>query len=104
MNEDNNNGFAHLIEKEINSDDKILKPDFNQKSGREFLAFYLQAKFKQIMAFDNKAKQPIFTEIKHDFIQKFTKRLIQNPTKRIMIGITGHLDTNLAAANIRPEE
>ncbi len=89
MNEDNNNGFAHLIEKEINSDDKILKPDFNQKSGREFLAFYLQAKFKQIMAFDNKAKQPIFTEIKHDFIQKFTKRLIQNPTKRIMIGITG---------------
>ena len=89
MNEDNNNGFYHLIEKEINSEDKILKPDFNQKTGREFLAFYLQSKFKQVMAYDNKASQPIFREIKHDFIQRFTKRLIQNPTKRIMIGITG---------------
>ena len=89
MNEDNNIGFSHLIEKEINSQDKILKPDFNQKTGREFLAFYLQSKFKQVMAYDNKAPQPIFREIKYDFIQKFTKRLVQNPTKRIMVGITG---------------
>ncbi len=89
MNEDNNMGFSHLIEKEINSEDKILKPDFNQKSGREFLAFYLQSKFKQVMAYDNRATQPIFREIKHDFIKRFTKRLIQNPQKRIMIGITG---------------
>ncbi len=90
MNEDNNNnGFAHIIEKEVNSDDKILKPDFNQKTGREFLAFYLQSKFKQLMAYDNKAKQPIFNNIKHDFINRFTKRLVQNPSKRIMIGITG---------------
>ena len=89
MNKDNNNGFSHIIEKEINSDDKILKPDFNQKSGREFLAFYLQSKFKQVMSFDNRAKQPIFINIKHDFINRFTKRLVQNPKKRIMIGITG---------------
>ena len=88
MNEDNK-GFAHIIQKEINSDDKILKPDFNQKTGREFLAFYLQSKFKQVMAYDNKAEQPIFNGIKHDFINRFTKRLVQNPTKRIMIGITG---------------
>ena len=89
MNEDDTKGFAHIIQKEINSDDKILKPDFNQKTGREFLAFYLQTKFKQVMAYDNKAEQPIFNEIKHDFITRFTKRLVQNPTKRIMIGITG---------------
>ena len=89
MNEDDKVGFSHLIEKEINSVDKILKPDFNQKTGREFLAFYLQSKFRQVLAFDNKAKQPIFIEIKHDFIPRFSKRLIQNPTKRIMIGITG---------------
>ena len=88
MNNDDK-GFAHIIEKELNSDDKILKPDFNQKTGREFLAFYLQSKFKQVMAYDNKAKQPIFTSIKHDFINRFTKRLVQAPTKRIMIGITG---------------
>jgi hypothetical protein len=55
MSEDNINGLSHLIDKEINSEDKILKPDFNQKSGREFLAFYLQSKFKQVLAFDNKA-------------------------------------------------
>jgi len=89
MNEDNDLGFSHLIEKEINSEDKLLKPDFNQKTGREFLAFYLQSKFKQVLAYDNKASQPIFTEIKHDFIQKFTKRLVQFPKKRIMIGISG---------------
>ena len=89
MNEEDKVGFSHLIEKEINSEDKILKPDFNQKTGREFLAFYLQSKFKQVLAFDNKAKQPIFIDIKHDFIQHFSKRLIQNPTKRIMVGITG---------------
>ena len=89
MNEENNLGFSHIIEKEVNSEDKILKPDFNQKTGREFLAFYLQSKFKQVLAYDNKAPQPIFSEIKHDFIQRFTKRLIQNPTKRIMVGITG---------------
>ena len=89
MNEENNVGFSHLIKKEINSEDKILKPDFNQKTGREFLAFYLQSKFRQVLAYDNKAPQPIFSDIKHDFIQRFTKRLIQNPAKRIMVGITG---------------
>lgn len=89
MNEDDNKGFAHIIEKEVNSNDKILKPDFNSKTGREFLAFYLQSKFKQVLAFDNKAEQPIFITIKHDFINRFTKRLVQNPTKRIMVGITG---------------
>ena len=89
MNEDDKLGFSHLIEKELNSNDKILKPDFNQKTGRELLAFYLQSKFKQVMAFDNKADIPILREVKHDFIQRFSRRLIQNPSKRIMIGITG---------------
>ncbi|MBR6126894.1 hypothetical protein IKQ21_04335 [bacterium] len=89
MNEDDKLGFAHLIEKELNSNDKILKPDFNQKTGRELLAFYLQSKFKQVIAYDSKAEIPIFRDIKYDFIQKFSRRLIQNPQKRIMIGITG---------------
>ena len=89
MLEDDNNGFAHLIEKELSSPDKILKPDFNQKTGRELLAFYLQSKFKQVLAYDNKAAEPIFIEVRYDFIQKFSRRLIQNPSKRIMIGITG---------------
>lgn len=89
MMEDDKNGISHLIEKELNSSDKILKPDFNQKTGRELLAFYLQSKFKQILAYDNKADEPIFTEVRYDFIQKFSRRLIQNPNKRIMIGITG---------------
>ena len=89
MNKDEQKGFAHLIEKELNSEDKILKPDFNQKTGRELLAFYLQTKFKQVLAYDSNAKQPIFIDIKPNFIQKFTKRLVQHPSKRIMISITG---------------
>lgn len=89
MTENNDNGFYHLIEKELNTTDKILKPDFSQKAGRELLAFYLQSKFKQVLAYDSKTPEPIFKEVRYDFIQKFSKRLITNPDKKIMIGITG---------------
>ncbi len=89
MIEDDKDGLSHLIEKELNSNDKILKPDFSQKTGRELLAFYLQTKFKQVIAFDSKANSPVFIDIKYDFIQNFTRRLISNPDKKIMIGITG---------------
>lgn len=78
-----------LIEKENNNTDKILKPDFNQKTGRELLAFYLQSKFKQILAYDRKYHTPIFREVRPDFISRFSKRLINNPQKRLLIGITG---------------
>lgn len=78
-----------LIEKENNNTDKILKPDFNQKTGRELLAFYLQSKFKQILSYDRKCDTPIFVEVKPDFISKFSRRLINNPQKRLLIGITG---------------
>lgn len=78
-----------LIEKENSSTDKILKPDFNHKTGRELLAFYLQSKFKQILAYDKKYHTPIFIDVRPDFISKFSKRLINNPHKRILIGITG---------------
>jgi len=78
-----------LIEKENNNTDKILKPDFNQRTGRELLAFYLQSKFKQILAYDRRYHTPIFNEVRPDFISKFSKRLINNPHKRLLIGITG---------------
>lgn len=78
-----------LIEKELSSEDKILKPDFNQKTGRELLAFYLQTKFKQILAYDKRSATPIFKEVNPTFISRFTKRLINNPTRRLLIGITG---------------
>jgi len=78
-----------LIEKENNNTDKILKPDFSQKTGRELLAFYLQTKFKQMLACDRKCATPIFLDLRPDFISKFSKRLINNPSKRLLIGITG---------------
>lgn len=78
-----------LIEKENSNTDKILKPDFNQKTGRELLAFYLQSKFKQILAHDRRSESPIFLEVRPDFISRFSKRLINNPQKRLLIGITG---------------
>lgn len=89
MIEDNKDGLSHLIEQELNSEDKLLKPDFNQKAGRELLAFYLQSKFKQVLSYDKSAPQPVFVDVRYDFIQKFSKRLISNPSKKIMIGITG---------------
>lgn len=78
-----------LINKELNSNDKILKPDFNSKTGRELLAFYLQTKFKQILVNDKKHENPVFVEVNERFIPKFTKRIINNPTKHLLIGITG---------------
>ena len=78
-----------LIEKELNSSDKILKPDFNSKTGRELLAFYLQTKFRQILAFDKKYSMPIFRDVNPDFIARFSRRLIDNPEKRFLISITG---------------
>ena len=74
MIEDNKDGLSHLIEKEINSTDKLLKPDFSQKTGRELLAFYLQSKFKQVLSYDTKTEEPIFIDVRYDFIQKFSKR------------------------------
>jgi len=90
MNNDSNiDGISNLISQEVNSTDKIYKPDFNQKTGRELLAFYLQTKFKQILAYDKKSSVPVFLNIKPDFISRFSKRLINNPDKRFLIGITG---------------
>lgn len=78
-----------LIDKELNSTDKILKPDFHSRTGRELLVFYLQTKFRQIAAFDRKYDTPVFREINPNFINRFSKRLINNPSKRLLIGITG---------------
>ncbi len=78
-----------LIDKENTSKDKIIKPDFSTKTGREFLAFYLQTKFKQILAHDRKTERPVFKEINPNFISKFSRRLIENPSKKILIGVTG---------------
>ncbi len=78
-----------LIDKELNSTDKILKPDFNSRTGRELLVFYLQTKFRQILSFDRKCSTPVFIDVNPNFIGKFSKRLINNPSKRLLIGITG---------------
>lgn len=78
-----------LLKSELTSNDKLLKPDLTQKSGRELLAFYLQAKLKQLIAFDKKYENPIIVEVRSDFISNFSKRLINNPDKRLLIGITG---------------
>ena len=77
------------IGKELNANDKIYKPDFNSKSGRELLAFYLQTKFRQIFLYDKKQTTPIINQVHPDFIDKFARRLINKPTKRLLIGVTG---------------
>ena len=78
-----------LTDNELSSKDKIIKPDFSTKTGREFLAFYLQTKFKQILSYDKKTDTPIFKDINPNFISKFSRRLIENPQKKFLIGVTG---------------
>ena len=89
MEKDNIEELSNLIKEELNSSNKIVKPDFSLKSGRELLALYLQTKFKQILEYDNNAKQPVFVDITYDLIQNFSKRLIQNPQIKMKIAITG---------------
>lgn len=78
-----------LIDKELNCSDKILKPDCNLKSGRELLAFYLHSKFRQVIAYDSKCEAPLFKKVNPNFVSRFSRRLIDNPSKRLLIGITG---------------
>ena len=75
-----------LKEKET---DRILKPDLTSKSGRELFAFYLQAKFKQIFLYDKKQEIPVINAVNPTFIQRFSRRIISNPQKRMLIGVTG---------------
>lgn len=86
--------ILYFLEKDMQSltikeQEKIFKPDFNSKSGRELLAFYLQTKFKNIFLYDKKQETPIIKAINPDFINRFTKRIINNPSKRMLIGVTG---------------
>lgn len=78
-----------LLQKELSQQEKISKPDFSTKTGREFMAIYLDSKFRQILAYDKKHETPIFQYVSSGFMPKFIKRLINNPQKRILIGISG---------------
>ena len=78
-----------LLDKENRKDEKIKKPDFSTKAGREFLAIYLHSRFNQILNYDKNSETPIFKSIHPDFIPKFTKRIINNPEKHFLIGISG---------------
>lgn len=77
-----------LFEKEKN-EKRITKPDFKTSSGREFFAYYLYSKFEQILEYDKKSETPVFKSIHPDFIPGFMKRLINNPEKHVLIGISG---------------
>lgn len=68
---------------------KIKKPDFSTKEGRGILAYILQKEFEYILNIDKDAETPFIKKVKDDFVPRFTKRMIENPTKRIMIGICG---------------
>lgn len=70
-------------------EEKIQKPNFDTRIGREFLAFYLKTKFRQIVNYDRKADPRLFLDIKTDFLERFLDRLINQPQKRILISITG---------------
>lgn len=69
--------------------ERILKPDFSKKSGREFFALYLLDKFKKLLEYDKQSPVPAFKSIKPDFFSRFALRLAENPQKRILIGISG---------------
>ena len=68
---------------------KIKKPDFSTKEGRGILAYILQKEFEYILNIDKDSETPFFKRVKEDFVSRITKRMIENPEKKIMIGICG---------------
>ena len=81
--------FEEFLKRSMLKEDKLLKPDFKTKSGREFFTEYLNSKFNQILEYDRKNETPMVKYIKPSFTGNFAKRLINNYQKRIMIGISG---------------
>ncbi len=77
----------NLLENQLK--DKIQKPNCATRSGRSFLAFYLQTKFKQIINYDKKSPKQIIVSYKEDFLDNFTDRLINRPKDRILIALSG---------------
>lgn len=73
----------------ITSQEIITKPDFTTLKGREEFVFYLYKRFKKLFEHDKNSETPVFKKISPDFIAKFMSRLINNPEKRILIGISG---------------
>ena len=53
------------------------------------MAFILQKEFEYILNMDKDAETPFIKRVKDDFVSRFTKRIIDNPSKKIMIGICG---------------
>lgn len=78
-----------LIDRELNNDNKLSKPDMSQKRCRELYVVYLQSKFGQLFEYDKANSSPIIKNVKTDFVQRFSNRLINNPNKKILIGISG---------------
>ena len=76
-----------LLEKEPQQ--IIEKPDFSTRAGRIFFAKYLEDKFYNIIEHDRNAESPIIKSIAPDFIDNFTRHLVENPNKRILVGIYG---------------
>ena len=69
--------------------EKIQKPNCQTRSGRSFLAFYLQTKFKQIINHDKKSDKQMLIDFKPDFLDNFTERLINRYDDRILIALCG---------------
>ena len=69
---------------------KIKKPDFSTKEGRGMMAYILQKEFEYILNIDKDSETPFFKRVKDDFVPRFTKRMIENPEKRIIDASVGY--------------
>ena len=75
--------------KDKNTNEKMIKPDLSNRTGRSFWAFFLQTKFKQIINFDKKQENPIIISIKDDFLDRFASRLVERPQDKVLVAISG---------------
>ncbi len=64
-------------------------PVFSEESNEVYLAQQIENALKEIINEDMRSEQPIFINVKQDFIRKLALNLVSNPDARVLIGVSG---------------
>ena len=64
-------------------------PVFNDETNCAYLAKQIEQELKQIIEEDMRSKNPLFINIKTDFIRRIAMKLVSQPKERILIGVSG---------------
>jgi len=77
------------LENTLDSTLTFHAPVCNTETNNMYLAQQIEKELKNIIENDMQTKQPLFINVKNDFIKKIALKIVTNPKERILIGISG---------------